>query len=142
MLSMANIDPVYLWRRIHLHELVNSLASGNAAEFGRKYGYDRAQIAQFLSATYNKGQSIGEKAARTLETRVARDYAPMPRWMDTPISDGKGVFENAHVPRTGSTLPRLTWTEAGTWLDAVVPFDSTKIETWDTTGTVMPVNSF
>jgi hypothetical protein len=57
-------------RRRRLLRLVLERAEGNAASFGRMYGYERAQISQFLSAKYNGGRSIGENAAAELERKV------------------------------------------------------------------------
>ncbi len=60
----------YQNRRRRLQQLIQEKAEGNAAAFGRLYGYDRAQVSQFLSPNYNKGRSIGENAVAELERRV------------------------------------------------------------------------
>lgn len=67
-------------RRQRLRQLIDERTNGNAAEFGRRYGYERAQVSQFLSGTYNKGRSIGENAAAELERRVG----VQPGWLDIP----------------------------------------------------------
>jgi phage repressor protein C with HTH and peptisase S24 domain len=74
---------VYALRRARLAILVEKKHRGNIAAFARDYGYSRAQISQFLSETYNGGRSIGERAARTIESRCGYDRG----WLDTPLSD-------------------------------------------------------
>ncbi|CAM4079856.1 HTH cro/C1-type domain-containing protein [Bordetella tumbae] len=57
-------------RRKRLRQLIDDKANGNNAEFARKYGYERAQISQYLSATYNRGRTPGQHVVDELERRV------------------------------------------------------------------------
>lgn len=61
---------VYETRRNNLRLLIDRMASGNMAEFGRVVGRERAQIKQYLSPSYNAGRSIGERVARDIEERA------------------------------------------------------------------------
>ncbi|SAI62933.1 phage repressor [Bordetella trematum] len=74
-------------RRQRLRQLIDERTNGNAAEFGRRYGYERAQVSQFLSPSYNKGRSIGENAAAELERRVG----VAPGWLDTANEAGESA---------------------------------------------------
>lgn len=56
-------------RRQRLRSLIEKVAHGNQAEFGRKHGYSRSQIGQFLSDKYNDGRSIGGNVADALEEK-------------------------------------------------------------------------
>lgn len=71
--SCCNGDmDIFAIRRQNLRRIIDSdpVAKGNDAAFGRKIGYDRSKIAQYLSPTYNNGRSPGERVARTLESLI------------------------------------------------------------------------
>jgi hypothetical protein len=70
-------------RRIRLRQLIAERADGNQAAFGRLYGYERAQISQFLSANYNGGRSPGGNVIDELEERCGLPSG----WFDRP-ADG------------------------------------------------------
>lgn len=79
----------YELRRQRLQQLVDERAGGNKAAFGRMYDYDRAQISQFLSATYNGGNSMGEKSVAELERRLCLPQG----WFDRPLRDTSWPFK-------------------------------------------------
>ena len=60
----------YVNRRKRLRLLIQEKARGNQAEFARMYGYDRSQIGQYLSETYQDGRTLGEGAIEKLEDRT------------------------------------------------------------------------
>lgn len=61
---------VYDNRRTQLQILVDQRCAGSLAAFAELYGYDRSQISQYLSESYNHGRSMGERAARSLEEKA------------------------------------------------------------------------
>lgn len=65
-------------RRRRLRQLIDERAGGNQAAFGRMYGYERSQISQYLSATYNKGRSPGGNVIDDLEDKLGLP----PGWFD------------------------------------------------------------
>lgn len=70
-------------RRARLQQLILERVGGdNMAEFGRRYGYTRSQIAQYLSPSYNGGYSMGEGVVEKLE--VACDLPD--GWFDWPAN--------------------------------------------------------
>lgn len=69
-------------RRARLQRMIDEFGDGTVARFAERLGYDRAQIAQYLSPSYNEGNSIGERAARRLEQ--AAGYPP--GWLDSTSS--------------------------------------------------------
>jgi len=69
-------------RRKRLRRLIDERANGNQAAFGRMYGYERSQISQYLSASYNKGRSPGGNVIDDLEDKLGLP----PGWFD--INDG------------------------------------------------------
>lgn len=76
--TVQSSDQVYATRRSQLRRLIAMRTGGNASAFAKEMGYSRAQISQFMSATYNDGRSIGERAARAIE-----DVASVPfGWLD------------------------------------------------------------
>lgn len=71
---------IFETRRQRLKALI-AKKTGSSARFADAYGYTRAQISQYLSATYNGGRSIGERVARNLE-----EVAQVPQgWLDWPV---------------------------------------------------------
>lgn len=97
---------VYEVRRQRLKELIQAVTQGNVAVFAGRFGYQPAQLSQYLSNTYNGGRSIGERAARALEQRVS---APV-GWLDQV---GLGI-ESDH--------PRAKYAEADAVVGAVPPY--------------------
>lgn len=77
----------YANRRARLLKLIDEKAAGNKAEFGRLYGLTRSQIAQYTSATYNEGRSLGEGVVEKLEDRIGLPAG----WFDMP-ADGSGEW--------------------------------------------------
>lgn len=73
-------------RRNNLRQLVDSIAEGNMARFGQKIGKERAQVAQYLSPTYNGGRSIGERVARSIEVELDLDVGLLDRVPDNNSS--------------------------------------------------------
>ena len=65
-------------RRKRLRRLIDERANGNQAAFGRMFGYERSQISQYLSASYNKGRSPGGNVIDDLEDKVGLP----PGWFD------------------------------------------------------------
>lgn len=74
-------------RRKRLRRLIEERADGNQAAFGRMYGYERSQISQYLSATYNKGRSPGGNVIDDLEEKLGLP----PGWFD--IDDNGRAIE-------------------------------------------------
>jgi len=70
-------------RRKRLRRLIDERANGNQAAFGRMYGYERSQISQYLSATYNKGRSPGGNVIDDLEEKLGLP----PGWFDIDDDD-------------------------------------------------------
>jgi len=73
---------IFSTRRARLKMIIDKLANGNISVFAGRYDYSRSQISQYLSERYNEGRSIGERAARALETSVGASAG----WMDQPIN--------------------------------------------------------
>ncbi|MFU2050945.1 hypothetical protein [Bordetella hinzii] len=78
----------YEHRRQRLRQLINETTDGNAAAFGRRFSYERAQISQFLSPKYNGGRSIGENAVADLERRVGLPAG----WFDQQDPSEKDMY--------------------------------------------------
>jgi hypothetical protein len=81
---------VFSNRRKRLHALVAS--HGGIARFANRYQYAPTQISQYLSATYNEGRSIGERAARQIEERAGLSHG----WLD--IGTGSAIQKFISTP--------------------------------------------
>lgn len=75
---MNKREKKYANRRARLLRLIDEQANGNKAEFGRRYGYTRAQIGQYVSETYNEGRTPGEGVIEKLEDKIGLP----PGWFD------------------------------------------------------------
>lgn len=70
-------------RRARLMQLIDERAKGSKAGFARMYGFERAQIGQYTSSTYNNGYTPGEGVIEKLEDRLGLPQG----WFDQP-ADG------------------------------------------------------
>lgn len=113
---------IFSTRRARLKLLIDQATGGNISLFAGSYGYSRAQLSQYLSPTYNHGRSLGEAAARKLESRLAlaqgwldKDEAPNAETqpssglkLDLPKADQPGSegWSPDRVPYIGTVLTR------------------------------------
>ncbi len=77
------MDKRYEIRRKNLRRLIDELADGIDAHFANQYDYTRSRIGQFLSPTYNNGKSIGDRAARALETKLQLPHLSLDKDTET-----------------------------------------------------------
>lgn len=70
-------------RRQRLRKIIEELFGGNVAAFAQNFDFSRAQVHQFISPNYNAGRSIGERAARNIESKIG--YPAY--WLDRPSVD-------------------------------------------------------
>lgn len=82
---------IFETRRRRLRELIDDLTQGNISVFGRRFGYSRAQLSQFISENYNDGRSIGERAARSLEEKIGLKFG----WLDLPYDSPRSAYTSA-----------------------------------------------
>jgi hypothetical protein len=127
----------YALRRHRLQQLVDERAGGNKAAFGRMYDYDRAQVSQFLSTTYNGGNSMGEKAVSEMERRLGLE----PGWFDRPIRDEGWPFKLVTAEEVRALDPKsLAELDAAIsfWVRAKIPTGSSPSNPYiDESGTIL-----
>lgn len=90
--SATSAPAIYATRRAQLKICIDQRALGNIAAFAEAFGYDRAQISQYLSESYNHGRSMGERAARALEEKTSLPSG----WLDR--SDATAAESNVLPP--------------------------------------------
>ncbi|VFR43486.1 hypothetical protein ANDA3_3096 [plant metagenome] len=109
---------MYAIRRQRLRFLIanDPLAQGNQAAFAERLGYTRAQISQYLSATYNNGRSPGEQAARALETKAKLP----PLWLDG-CDNLTQNWPFPDIPRDAfEALPDAAKAQAGRFISSLI----------------------
>jgi hypothetical protein len=131
----------YELRRKRLLELVDERADGNKAAFGRLYDYDRAQISQFLSRTYNGGNSMGEKAVTEMERRLGLP----PGWFDRPETDATWPFKSVTLEQIAALDQKsLSELDAAVafWVQSKLPACDTRSKPYiEESGTILHSNS-
>lgn len=68
--------------------------AGGRPKFEEKYAYTRSQLAQFLSAEYNEGRSIGDIAARRIERKLKKPDRSMDVAFGEAINGTKSGTKN------------------------------------------------
>lgn len=131
----------YELRRKRLLELVDQRAGGNKAAFGRMYDYDRAQISQFLSPSYNGGNSMGEKAVTELERRLGLPTG----WFDRPEDDATWPFKSVTLHQV-KALDEKSLAELDSalsfWVMSKLPACDTRSKPYiEESGTILHSNS-
>ncbi|WP_230406297.1 LexA family protein [Alcaligenes ammonioxydans] len=113
-----HVMDIYATRRRNLQQLIDDRAQGNAADFARSVGRERAQIAQYLSPTYNSGRSIGERVARAIEKEAELEAGSLdrPEGLGRPKSEG---FDANVIPAAVGErrIPLLNYVQAGVFCD-------------------------
>ncbi len=110
---------IYAIRRRNLQQLINERAQGNAADFARSIGRERAQIAQYLSPTYNNGRSIGERVARAIEKEAGIETGSLDRNEGLARRPNPEGFAANIIPAAVGEhrIPLLSYVQAGVFCD-------------------------
>src|SRR5690606_22541990 len=114
---------IYAIRRQNLQAIIDSRAAGNAAEFARLVGRERAQIGQYLSDKYNNGRSIGERVARQIEASLQIESG----WLD---KESHAAFDQNVAKATigERRIPLLNYVQAGDFADGGHNFTMEDVE--------------
>lgn len=121
---------IYSIRRRNLQRLIEDRAHGNAADFARSIGRTRAQVAQYLSSSYNGGRSIGERVARAIEKEVGLDAHSLDQQGYGYGFGNKQAFDaNVQDARMGERrIPLLNYVQAGVFRDPGQNFTFEEVE--------------
>lgn len=124
---MSGMD-IYSIRRRNLQRLIEDRAHGNAADFARSIGRTRAQLAQYLSSTYNGGRSIGERVARAIEKEVGLEAHSLDQ-QGYGFRAKHGFDPNVQDAMMGERrIPLLNYVQAGVFRDPGQNFTFEEVE--------------
>ncbi|VEJ54593.1 LexA family protein [Pragia fontium] len=92
----------------------------------------------YLSQLINGKASFGERAARRLENT----YGMPDKYLDQDLYDDAGNVKYVERTTNGRAYPLVSWVSAGSWLEAVEPYNENDIDEWPATTENVGDNAF
>jgi SOS-response transcriptional repressor LexA len=130
----SRVKNAYENRRDNLRQLIAELAGGSQAAFAQIMGWEQASlVSRLLSDNTRTRQNIGDKMARTIETKCQKPA----NWLDHPNRDSLTVtrepgtdYNTTEGPSLGRRVPLISWVQAGQWQDLIDNLMPGQAESW------------
>lgn len=116
----------YEKRRLRLIQLRDDYCNGNASELARKIEREPSYVTRML---WPEGK-VGKKRIADNMIDVIETAFNLPRgWMDGITEEASNVAF-VKPPRPGKTFPLISWVSAGSWCEAIEPYNLQGIDEW------------